>query len=163
MVVSCEIWAMVMGGGLKSWWRIYGTIKCVRDETWLFKRVKKVFYLNFKCKLGCWSSKPIGKRANFENEQIRKNLCATINNQVYYNSSFKSLWVWVWIWDIVFKLYTVTGVRSHFKHHGGFFWLFMIAITCRWVPLASRVFRCYWSMLGKKVSFVREGEERKNK
>ena len=28
--------------------------------------------------------------------------------------------VWVWIWEIGSKLYTVTGVRSHFKQRGGF-------------------------------------------
>ena len=32
----------------------------------------------------------------------------------------EELWVWVWIWDIGSKLYSVTGVRSHYKHRGGF-------------------------------------------
>ena len=46
--------------------------------------------------------------------------CTTINNQVFYNSIFKKLLVCVWVWDTGSNFYTVTGVRSHFKHRGGF-------------------------------------------
>ena len=91
------------------------------------------------------------------------NLDETINKKAYYNNSFKRLWVFVSVSDIGSKLYTVTGVRSHFKHRGVFLLPFTDCNYCRWVLLARRVFDCYWALLSRKVSFIRDWEERRNK
>ena len=89
------------------------------------------------------------------------NSCTTINNQVYYSSSLKSFEFEFEFGTLVLNCTLLLGYEAILNTVEGFYWLFLIAITCRWLLLASRVCSCYWTLLGIKVSKFCQGSGKK--